>query len=59
MVGRYEASMEMAKAIRDAGGQADVIWLPERGIHGNSHLLMQDKNNAEIARMIIQQQESQ
>jgi pimeloyl-ACP methyl ester carboxylesterase len=54
MAGRYEASVVMAKEIRAAGGKADVIWLPKLGIQGNSHLLMQDNNNAEIAKMIIQ-----
>jgi hypothetical protein len=29
-----------------------VISLPDVGISGNSHMLMQDKNNAEIADVI-------
>lgn len=27
---------------------------PDRGIHGNSHMIMQDKNNLEIADLILQ-----
>jgi pimeloyl-ACP methyl ester carboxylesterase len=54
MQGRYEASVKMAEEINAAGGKADVIWLPKLGIEGNSHLLMQDNNNDEIARMIIE-----
>jgi pimeloyl-ACP methyl ester carboxylesterase len=54
MAGRYEASVKMAETIRAKGGKADVIWLPKLGIRGNSHLLMQDNNNDDIARMIIQ-----
>ena len=53
MAGRYEASVKMAEAISLAGGKADVIWLPKLGIKGNSHLLMQDNNNGEIAGLII------
>jgi pimeloyl-ACP methyl ester carboxylesterase len=54
MQGRYEASEKLAEEITSAGGKADVIWLPKLGIEGNSHLLMQDNNNDEIARMIIE-----
>jgi pimeloyl-ACP methyl ester carboxylesterase len=43
---------EYANAIRAAGGTVDWINLPEIGIKGNSHMLMQDKNNAEIADVI-------
>lgn len=32
-----------------AGGDATLIHLPEMGITGNSHMLMQDKNNQEVA----------
>ena len=53
MQGRYEASVTMANQIRDAGGDSEVIWLPEIGIKGNSHLLMQDNNNLDIAKMIL------
>lgn len=58
MAGRYEATMKMAEEIRSAGGKADVISLPKLGIRGNSHLLMQDDNNAEIARMIMERLEA-
>lgn len=39
-------------AIRAAGGKVDVVHLPEVGIKGNSHMMMQDKNNGEIAELI-------
>ena len=41
-----------AAAVRAGGGTVDVINLPELGIKGNSHMLMQDKNNAQIAEVI-------
>lgn len=43
---------EYANAIKAAGGTVDWINLPEIGIKGNSHMLMQDKNNAEVAAVI-------
>jgi pimeloyl-ACP methyl ester carboxylesterase len=46
--------LEYAAAVRAAGGSVDVINLPDIGIKGNSHMLMQDKNNAEIAEVIQQ-----
>jgi pimeloyl-ACP methyl ester carboxylesterase len=41
--------LEFAAAIRSAGGSVDVLDLPAAGIKGNSHMLMMDKNNGEIA----------
>jgi pimeloyl-ACP methyl ester carboxylesterase len=43
---------EYGNAIKAAGGTVDWINLPEIGIKGNSHMLMQDKNSAEIADVI-------
>ncbi len=43
---------EYTNAIKAAGGSVDWINLPEIGIKGNSHMMMQDKNNAEIAEVI-------
>jgi pimeloyl-ACP methyl ester carboxylesterase len=54
MAGRLEATRKMADMINAAGGKGEVIWLPEQGINGNSHLLMQDNNNDAIAGMIIE-----
>ena len=34
------------------GGDATVIYLPDVNIHGNSHFMFQEKNNAEIADLI-------
>ncbi len=38
--------------MRAGGGSVDVIELPEIGIKGNSHMLIMDRNNAEIADLI-------
>jgi hypothetical protein len=39
--------------INDAGGDMTFISLPDLGIHGNSHMFMQDNNNLQIADVII------
>ncbi|MDT7951109.1 MAG: hypothetical protein RQ966_06340 [Acetobacteraceae bacterium] len=39
--------------LQQAGGQATLIVLPDRGIHGNSHMLMQDRNNLQIADILL------
>jgi len=41
-----------AESIKAAGGSVDVVDLPQAGITGNSHMLMVDKNNAEVAALI-------
>jgi pimeloyl-ACP methyl ester carboxylesterase len=43
---------EYANAIKAAGGNVEIVSLPDLGIKGNSHMLMQEKNNAEIAEVI-------
>ena len=37
-----------------AGGIAEVCNLPELGIHGNTHMMMMDRNSDEIASLLIQ-----
>jgi pimeloyl-ACP methyl ester carboxylesterase len=39
--------------INDAGGDMTFISLPDIGIHGNSHMFMQDKNNLQVAKVLI------
>jgi len=40
-------------ALQAAGGRAKMIVLPEIGVTGNSHMLMQDLNNREIADLLV------
>jgi len=40
------------EAIEKAGGKVEVVDLPKAGIHGNSHMLMMDRNNMEVAALI-------
>ena len=46
---RLKACREFVQAANAAGGRAELVLLPEIGIHGNSHMLMQDKNSLDIA----------
>ena len=51
---RFEGCQAMIDRITSAGGQAEMLAPPERGIRGNSHMIMQDKNNLQIADLILQ-----
>jgi pimeloyl-ACP methyl ester carboxylesterase len=46
---RREACVQAAGFIRAAGGRGSVLMLPDLGMRGNSHMLMMDRNNLEIA----------
>ena len=39
--------------IKAAGGDAEMMYLPKLGIKGNSHMMMQDRNNFQLADMVI------
>jgi hypothetical protein len=48
----HQIGLDFAAKITAAGGKVDVIELPKVGIKGNSHMLMMDKNNLEVAALI-------
>jgi pimeloyl-ACP methyl ester carboxylesterase len=50
---RRKQCTESVNAITAAGGTARFLYLPALGIKGNSHMLMMDKNNLQIADLII------
>jgi pimeloyl-ACP methyl ester carboxylesterase len=50
---RRKMCNESVAAINGAGGTAKFLFLPGLGISGNSHMLMMDKNNIQIADLII------
>ena len=37
------------------GADAELIWLPERGIEGNAHFLMSEENSDEILEVLVEQ----
>jgi len=50
---RLKACREFAEAANKAGGRVTHYVLPEHGIKGNSHMLMQDDNSLELADMLL------
>ena len=51
---RFEGCQAMIDRLKQAGGQAEMLAPPSRGIRGNSHMIMQDRNNTQIADLILQ-----
>jgi len=39
--------------VNAAGGNAQMLHLPDQGLDGNSHMMMQDKNNLQVADLIL------
>jgi hypothetical protein len=42
------------KWLNEQGGRVETIRLPERGIKGNGHMIMLDRNSDEVAQLIHQ-----
>ena len=51
---RYEMCQAMVGRLKAAGGRAEMLAPPDRGIKGNSHMIMQDRNHLQIADLILQ-----
>ncbi len=49
----FESCKTFVDQLAKAGGDAEMMHLPELGIKGNSHMLMQDKNSNQIADLLI------
>lgn len=50
---RLDGCKAYAKRIKAAGGVIDLVETPSLGVRGNSHMLMQDRNNDQIADYIL------
>jgi hypothetical protein len=50
----FDGCQDFVDRINEAGGDAQMMHLPQLGIQGNSHMLMQDRNNLEVADLIIE-----
>ncbi len=50
---RFEMCQAMIGRLKAVGGRAEMLVPPERGIRGNSHMIMQDKNHLQIADLIL------
>jgi pimeloyl-ACP methyl ester carboxylesterase len=51
---RFEMCQAMIGRLKAVGGRAEMLAPPDRGIRGNSHMIMQDKNSLQIADLILQ-----
>jgi pimeloyl-ACP methyl ester carboxylesterase len=51
---RYQGCLALIERLKTAGGQAEMLAPPDRGVRGNSHMIMQDKNSLQIADWILQ-----
>ncbi len=49
---RLKKCRAFVAAANQAGGRAEIIVLPERGIKGNSHMIMQDRNSLQVAALL-------
>jgi len=47
-----QRGLDFYAKLRAAGGRVEVVVLPARGIAGNSHMMMMDRNNLAIARIV-------
>jgi pimeloyl-ACP methyl ester carboxylesterase len=50
----FESCQALIGRLKAARGQAEMLDPSDRGIRGNSHMIMQDKNNQQIADFILQ-----
>ncbi|MGP0075450.1 MAG: hypothetical protein ACLPWF_26340 [Bryobacteraceae bacterium] len=49
----FDTCNKFVEQVKAAGGDAQMMSLPKMGIKGNSHMLMQDKNNLQLADLIL------
>lgn len=50
---RFASCKAFADAVTSAGGTIQNVALPELGMRGNSHMLMQDRNNIAVADWLL------
>ncbi len=49
----FDGCQKYVDQVKAAGGDIEMMYLPKMGIKGNSHMLMQDKNNLQLADLIL------
>jgi hypothetical protein len=50
----FEGCERFVEQMKKAGGDAEMMHLPKMGIKGNSHMLMQDRNNLDLADLLLE-----
>ncbi len=49
----YDSCRAFVTRVNAAGGKAKMMYLPDEGVRGSSHMIMQDRNSLQIADMIL------
>jgi hypothetical protein len=49
----FDSCQKFVQQVKAAGGDAEMMSLPKLGIKGNSHMLMQDRNNLDLADLML------
>jgi hypothetical protein len=49
----FASCQTFVQKLKEKGGDAEMMSLPKMGIKGNSHMLMQDRNNLQLADLIL------
>ena len=49
---RREGCVQAVNLIKGGGGRAALLLLPDAGVKGNSHMMMMDRNNLQVADLI-------
>jgi hypothetical protein len=49
----YDGCRAFVARVSAAGGKARMLHLPGQGIRGNSHMVMRDRNNLQVADLIL------
>ena len=50
---RLKNCRDFVAAAKRAGAPVELLVLPEVGVHGNTHMLMQDRNNLDVADRLL------
>jgi hypothetical protein len=50
---RRDGCLAAVNVIKSAGGRAALVLLPDLGIKGNSHMMMMDRNNLQVADVVL------
>jgi pimeloyl-ACP methyl ester carboxylesterase len=49
----YDGCRAFVTRVNAAGGKARMTYLPDLGIRGNSHMIMLDRNNLQVADLVL------
>ena len=47
-----QRAQQFANAVNAAGGKVEILYLPKKGLHGNTHFSFSDLNNLQVAALL-------